>query len=282
MATQASSAVRLPVSGGAIALATTSAAATPSLHDGAEIWTLTVEGPVTAALASEVSDLLASGAGTQGGLTDADGTEWRVGTWSSSHTGEASDRYFQVELTQRQTVVASTVNIDGIEVTPLTYEETPDDETEALVIVMRADLDPQSTVGLIRLHSEQAPEGATAYYFDVVRHGIEDRPRTMRLGRVLWQRDGDTTKVSVALVEAKHDEAKLDKPFLSQIAEPYLTHALRWSASADDKIDALLGELAAAGVLDEAAVGRVRTAGDVSFKRRRWAAVEVDNVDEWN
>lgn len=66
MATQASSAVRLPVSGGAIALATTSAAATPSLHDGAEIWTLTVEGPVTAALASEVSDLLASGAGTQG------------------------------------------------------------------------------------------------------------------------------------------------------------------------------------------------------------------------
>jgi hypothetical protein len=93
-------------------------------------------------------------------------------------------------------------------------------------------------------------------YFDVVRVGISDVPIRMRFGRCLWQKTDSCRAHLLRLVAEAADHEQSRRP-LSWF-QPELSILEGKAAAAQEGIDALLGELHAAGTLPASALSAVR------------------------
>ena len=183
-------------------------------------------------------------------LTDNDEPEleWRVRESSSSYVGTEpwgiNHHVWRIEQVER--LACERLIIGPVVLEPYEYvEEVADDRTVRLAArALISDADLQVLAGL---------EGVV----DVVRAGISDTPRRMRL-QYVWSHRPEAAAVAVACVDA---------------TEPRVT--LHGAASpSSDPLDDVLAVLRAKGLLDERDV--------VDLRQRQHVARRVAQIDAWS
>jgi hypothetical protein len=196
--------------------------------------------------------LVAAGQRQSGGLfslndsTNEPETEWRVRDSTSSYVGSEpwgmNHHVWRIEQVER--LACERLSIGSIELDPYEYTEEVQDgvvRLAARALAYEAELEALSKL-----------EGIVG----VIRVGISDTPRRMRLSYVWGERPE-------GLVVALRGE---------DAVEPRVT--LQGASPPDDPFEELLSLLQARGVVDDADLDRLR--------QRRHAARRVSNIDAWS
>jgi hypothetical protein len=243
-----------------------------SPHTGVTLRTLLTEITVTATRARAIATLLE----TPELVDEDDGTAWR-GRIRVQTYGEAQGfHHLQIEWEQVEHLNVDTVEFEGLALHPTKYEEHA--EEFGIAISMLAELTPAETATLRDVQRLDGDQPST--YFSVVRHGLSDKPRDMRFGRVLWQplANGDV-KHEITLVDKGLDEGPIS-PFAT-IGEPQTGHLLDVVEQLAAERNALLDALVAAGVLDDQAAENIRRAGAGAAGRDRYQFFKVRDLARW-
>lgn len=258
---------------GSVSLIVRGAGTEVSPHTGRDVRIVCAATRVASFAADGVSVVLAGAEEPGGEIVDEAGGRWSVIGWRRSHDSPDGLHTFTVELRELEELRPNRVEVADLEVRPVRYEETV--ESGALILTMRVHLN-EDQMSMLR-DLLQRDDIADAY-MPVLRVGLEERTRSMRFGKVLWQRGAGGVDARIVLVERTYDQQGHPRRRLN---EPELTHALTWVAVAAAEIDALFAELRTAGVLSAEAETRVRAAGDGAYQRRQWDLCEVDDLDHW-
>ena len=178
---------------------------------------------------------------------------------------------------EQERVQANTIEFEGLSLHPSRYDEHAEDD--GVAISFRARLTPAETEKVRTL--QQRPSAKADLYFPVVRRGVSDEPRRMRLGRVLWQalEDGNAEH-DITLVDESLD--KKPTSAFALIGEPHTRHLLNAVEQLAAERNALLEALKSAGVLDDQAVERVHQAGTEAMGKRRYRFYQVDDMSDWD
>jgi len=206
--------------------------------------------------------------------TDAEGNTATslVGKRSYSFTSGSSQYRYTVELDAYEELRVTQLDIDDLSVIPYHYEERA--EKGGIVIDARARLDAKQYDRLLALLQSDID------YWPVVRRGISDEARQMRLGGMLrWSQEGDIVKHDILLIEKGHDE---ERPGRIGLLEPQTSYT-RWTlASTTELLDGLLDLLGNKGVLTEMERTALRGATkERALERCRefFRVPDLDNID---
>jgi hypothetical protein len=222
-----------------------------SPHTGRELRLLRTELTCTADEAEVIHDLLDARP-----LDDEEGVSWegRVPTESYSNGGPHTLVITWVE--QEGAPSADSVEFEGLTLRPTRYEEHDWDGTIAITLEATHMADEAELLrGL-----EAARHDESGRYWPVIRHGVSEEPRRMRLGRVLWQQNGDQIDHQITLVDEAYDARDNASSWVGMHGEPELGHVIDLASSLTGQLDALLRELEAAGTLEAEALERIREA----------------------
>lgn len=113
-----------------------------------------------------------------------------------SREGEGRTAYV-VSLREREALSLATLDIDGINLSPYRYRE--DGRDGVLTASVRATVTGDQLDQFFHRRRTRA-------FFPVVRHGIQEEPRSMRFGMVSWSQHKENYKTEFVLVEDKWDE----------------------------------------------------------------------------
>lgn len=268
----------LTIADGQLHLDVEEASHVQSAHTGRSLRRVLALARVAGDASDAVSSALRAGASADSSVVDDAGTRWHVGNWSESFSDVDGPHSYSVNLEELETLAAHEVVIDGVGVVPVEYAEDFDDE--AVIVTLRATVDEVAGQHLRRLHESRTTSDDTTSYFSVIRSGVSDEPRQMRLGQLLWQKRDAGLDIKVTLVEAAYDNPDRPRGFES-IHQPQFGHTLTWTIETAAKFDALVAELTAAGVLDASAVERIAAAATGAKQRRLWDLSEVQDLDDW-
>jgi hypothetical protein len=175
-------------------------------------------------------------------------------------------------------VKPDSINFEGLALHPTRYAEH-DEGDGAIAFTIEAPLAPDETEALREL--QVAGRDASGRYWPVTREGVEEEPRRMRLGRVLWQRDGDQILHNITLVDEDVDTRDPNAGMAMLGGEPALGHVVKLASSLKGAVDALIAELEAGGALSAEAVERIRVAGADAVEELRPEFDEVDDLSRW-
>lgn len=115
-------------------------------------------------------------------------------------------------------------------------------------------------------------------YFQVVRTGISDEPRTMRFGLVVWaSNDEQTYRLRATLVEQNYDKAGAGHGFL----EPMFSNVMEQLAVTTTRLSKLLDVLESRGILTEVEKQSVFEVPDSERKGRKELFYRVRDFDKW-
>ena len=209
--------------------------------------------------------------------TDDSGHVWTGRISSESYSSEGGPYQMTIEWSEHEDVQAERVRFAGLELTPSSYEERIDDD-DLLVLEFQATLSPEETNRLRELQTGTADEPER--YWPVVRVGVSEEERRMRLGRVLWsRRDDGNIEHKIVLVADEQAEPGIS-PW-AKIGQPQLGHTMGGLADMAGQFDALLETLERGGVLDAEAIQTIREAGRDARRTRVHTFYEVADVSEW-
>jgi hypothetical protein len=218
----------------------------------------------------EVEEALKSKEVVVGGIgndADAEG-RFRVMARSSSYRDERPGDFTHViELEEVEDLFAEIVRIGDLEVRPYAYKE---DAEEDLTIYLRTVISPEQQDALFALEPSD--------YLDVVRVGVNDRPEPMRLGRCLWQRDGEQIRQEIVLVHRSYDEAGHSTGW-GEVGQPFQARAEEQLALHSERIERLVAVLGEAGVLTADQVTSVLDVPKEALERRSREFLRVGDLD---
>jgi len=223
-----------------------------------------VEEQLRAALevASEVPVCLVADSG------DADGL-WMVGERSSSYRDGVPIYHHVLELTEWEEIKASALELAGLSLEPYAYSESFDGE--ALIVTARVIIDRDQQDALF------SHEGGR--YFPVVRRGLSEEPRLMRMGSCLWSREQQTIKQELVLVDRAYDE---DEHHLRHgLDEPSRSHLEEMALEDGELLCTLCDLLAESGAVSSEDLARLTpTLGKVRNRDSR-EFLRVMDLEEW-
>lgn len=204
---------------------------------------------------------------------EQDGESWAasIPQWSSSSRNAGPTTYrYSIELTEMEEYAVETLSIEDLEFDVVTYDESLTDQSLSLTFV--APITEEDLDRFIELWREPGT------YFDVVRHGIDKEPRSMRFGLCLWSEHENGPKVRATLVDASYDEEGLGSKFvaLSNVTGPNVRTTL---AQYGAMFDQLLRTLRRKGVLTEDEVDEVVGAKEVDLSQQLFRFYCVENVE---
>jgi len=121
---------------------------------------------------------------------------------------------------------------------------------------------------------------ALSRYFSVVRWGINETPRKMRFGQVLWSStdDADSYKLRVVLVDHHYDELH---PNSHGFLDPFRTNTEILLTETSLLTDQLLEALISKGILDRAQIDSMRKVAKERIPDKALDFDRVRDVDEW-
>lgn len=201
----------------------------------------------------------------------------------SYRQGEA-ERHYVLELNEVEPTDCADLVIDGRSFgKPDRYSEKVDDvrteqgdELRALIVHATVRLSDDDLDWVWNRKRSNEPR-----YFPVVRQGVSDEPRSMRFGRVIWDRHDDGLRAFLVLVEETYDRdpdhqgpALLERPEDSTVRRQFLDLQV--------EMDRLLELLVSKNVLTPDEVSLVKRPDEEARWQRRRSLYEVDDVDEWN
>lgn len=220
-----------------------------------------LEFDVAASRSSELSGILSKARDPEGAFV-IDGTHWAVASSSHSYRQGASVHQYQVELEEIEIPQAERVEILGLSLSPLKYQERELDDGALLIsILTRADA-----------HENEVIETAIAdlrpdkQFFDAKRIGVSDAVIRVRFGRCLWQASEDGRRHLLRLV-ADEDNPTGGGIFRLQ-HEPELARAQEKIAVLEEELNSLVHLLVETGALNEEAKAKLEDAKADSWSLR--------------
>lgn len=244
----------------------------PSPFTGRDLRTLKTEVVVSPSDAEVVKAFLAAAP-----ATDADGARWTGNLDMESYTNDGP-HHLTITWSESEEVRADAVEFEGLTLTPTRYEERTN-EDGSIAIAFQATLTPEETA---QLRSLVPPNRQSVRYWPVVRRGVSDEPRSMRLGRVLWEHlDDGRLGHDITLVDEAFDSSEERTAFLGLAGEPMVGNLVSKLSSLLGQFDTLVGELEASGNLAPDAVERIRAAADTLGPERWHAFFEVSDLSKW-
>ena len=243
----------------------------PSPFTGRELRKRKTEVTVAPQDAAQVKEFLATAP-----MIDAEGFLWsgNLDTESYSNDGPHS---LTITWSESEHLEAESVEFEGLIVTPSAghYEERVN-EDGSIMISFQATLTPEETESLRSLVPGRRSE---VRYWPVIRHGVSDEPRNMRLGRVLWQQlDNGNIDNSITLVDEAFDSSEASNAVLGLAGEPQVGNLIHQVSALLVQFEALLNGLEAAGTVAPEAVERVRSSVDSLVAGRRHIFFEVSDL----
>ena len=167
------------------------------------------------------------------------------------------------------------VRIGDLTLHPYFYEE--DSEDDKLLVRMKAII---TTNEQDRLFAMKKP--MPGVFLDVaLPNGVT---RSLRLGRLLWSRDGEQLRQEINLVDKAWDEdAEEHSNWMLDIMEPFKTRAVEELALQAARLDRLVDALVDAGALtaEQAAAAREVPADDLKPRRREYLRVDDLNTCDY-
>lgn len=195
---------------------------------------------------------------------------FRVVSRSSSYCDANPDEYtYRFELQELEDLFARTVKIGDLEFQPYAYEEEADEE---LTVHFRTVITSDEQDALFAL--------AGGEYVDVVREGVTERPESMRLGRCLWQREGDRIRQEIVLVHRTYDDTTHSYP-LEKLSQPFQSRAQEQLVLLSARMEQLIDALGAAGVLTSDQVAQVTQVPDEALDRYNREFLRVRDLDRF-
>ncbi|WP_371095138.1 hypothetical protein [Streptomyces sanglieri] len=225
-----------------------------SAHTGRQLRRVELELQVPGDLQDDLeSDLKAAAAPAGQPLAGEDAT-WLVSSHSYSYTDNAQPLVYthRLELQEVENLQASTVEVAGLTLVPIQYNEDIDEE--ALLVFLVTDVSGEEGERLEKLIVTQEDQ-----YVDVVRRGVSETPVRMRFGRCLWQQgEGDTRRHNLTLVA---DEGQSDRPLgIAALNQPQLGRTMEKTVANAKALDLLVEQLRSQGILTEEAATSIKTA----------------------
>ena len=180
-----------------------------------------------------------------------------------------------ITWTELETLTAGVVEFGELQLVPNRYEERLN-EDGSIAISLQATLTAEETEIL-----RSIPRDSEDQYRPTIRRGVSDEIRSMRLGRVLWQRlEGGGIGHDVTLVDRAFDSSESSAPILALAGEPQVGNLIDQVSALLARFDALVDELEIASVLMPEAVKRIRQSA-ASASLRRHEFFEVGDLAKW-
>lgn len=200
---------------------------------------------------------------------EADGT-WGVKEVSSSYRDGLPVFHHVLRLQEREEIKAKALQLTGLSLEPYAYEEQFDGD--ALIVTARVTIERPQQDALFQMDDDER-------YFPVVRVGLSDEPRMMRLGKCLWSHEEQVIKQEIVLVDQAYDDDRdrfhhgFDEPALSRLEEMALEDGELLCSLCDLLLDA--------GTISPDGLGRLTPSVDRIRKRDSRDFLRVTNLDEW-
>src|SRR6185437_2825340 len=195
-------------------------------------------------------------------------TQWRIGENSHSFTSGSPITRFRWELLQVQELNLEQLIIDGWKLSPYKYDEEFDSKG-----VLKA----SARVELTKEEYERLQ--ALPTYFQVIRKGINDKAREMRLGQILWSEKGGRLKIGFHLVDRSLDES--GETAIRFLIDPEATNLVRSVAESLVRFSNLADLLVSKGILSASEIEQVRTIEKERIGKELDQFTKVEDLDEW-
>jgi hypothetical protein len=244
-----------------------------SPHNGRELRRVRVSFRVAAEESEAVSDTLTNAREPEDALEGSDGSRWLVSQSSYSYQeGDPVHRH-EAELREIEELSAARLELLGLVLEPTKYKEEWHDD--GIVIIARVEPDAESDRALERVLSDERDDP----YFEVLRVGVHDEPLRMRFGRCLWQKTERGRAHLLRLVSEEGDDEETRRGLMW--FQPELSHLERKTAAAEEAIEALLGELQAAGLVTGSAVANIGARVEGAWEKRARDFDESRDLDAY-
>lgn len=192
-----------------------------SVHTGRKLWRGQVETELPTEVVREFSDNAEQTVAVQlPEDDDARQATMRVGTWS--YTEGSGNALAQLKLVEVEHHLADRLEFEGMSFKPYHYRETAEFDGQAIVVNAWVKVSRESHDRLRQLWVNRP-------YFPVVRVGLSDTPRSMRLGQPRYTPDEKGFRYYLVLVDEAYDtldsgtfrglEGPMDKGIRSRLAE---------------------------------------------------------------
>src|SRR5487761_1221288 len=204
-------------------------------------------------------------------LVADDGSTWSAHIDMESYSN-GGPHNLTITWSESEQLRADVVEFEGLALCPTRYEEHTNDD-DSIAIAFQAVLTKDESDRLRSLVPEKASE---VRYWPVVRRGVSDSPRSMRLGRILWQpREDGTIGHDITLVDEAFDSSEAGNAILGLAGEPMVTNLVRHLSSLWVQFETLLAELEESGAVKPEALERVRASAEQLGPARSHAFTEV-------
>ena len=219
-----------------------------------------------AANTDAVHDFIQSGQFVQTDVGDpSKERRWRIGQHSHHYTEGNPVTTFEWELEEVEDIKISKLVIAGSEYTPYKYSEEFDSKGR-LTIETRVELSETEHEQIRQLNP----------YFPVVRKGINDDPREMRFGQMLWSKKDGKYRMNLILVDRSKDQPG-DHGWLA----PRLDNIEDTAAVSVITIRSLLDKLVEKGILSATERDVVSAVNETERRKELWEFDRVPDLDEW-
>jgi hypothetical protein len=256
-----------------VALTVKSSEVDTSRHTGRDLRRLEVELVLKSEAAEEEfrAALKAAGEVPVGLVADSDDADgqWIVVERSSSYREGIPIYHHALELTEWEEIKASALELAGLSLEPYAYSESFGGE--ALIVTARVIIDRDQQDALFSHEGDR--------YFQVVRRGLSDEPRLMRMGRCLWSREQETIKQELVLVDRAYDD---DEHHLRHgLAEPSGSHLEEMALEDGELLCSLCDLLVESGVISSEGIARLAPTLEKVRHRDSREFLRVIDLDEW-
>jgi hypothetical protein len=204
-------------------------------------------------------------------VLDQNGNEseiWGAQQVQHSTTTDVAGASYIWELTEKETVRAEKLLLGALELTPYHYQEEIDDA--ALIVTARVELTKETLAQL----------KALPRYFSVVRKGVSEQPREMRLTtKTLWSRitEEGPFKYELILVEKTFDRKRRQVGWL----EPHQWNVEMSSSASKLRLQNLVDLLQTKGVISESEADQLWKLQDAEVRAERHNLDRVADLDEF-
>jgi hypothetical protein len=257
-----------------LAFSTEEVEAGPSPFTGRELRKLKTEVTVSPQDAALVKEFLATSP-----VADSEDSLWSGNLDVESFTNDGPHN-LTITWSESEHLHAGTIEFEGLTLAPIaTHYEERLNEDGSIVVAFQATLTQEETD---RLSSLVPAKRSEVRYWPVIRRGVSDEPRSMRLGRVLWQPlDDGKIGHDITLVDEAFDSSDTPNAFLGLAGEPQVGNLIHQVSALLVQFETLLAELEAAGAVAEEAIERVRASAGTLGAVRRHIFFEVSDLSKW-
>ncbi len=204
--------------------------------------------------------------GSQNEIAEAEGKRWRIEEPSYNYQAGSPIARFNWKLREIEDLHVTQLVLDGWGLTPYKYQE--EFQSDALIAQARVELTADEYEKLFAMPT----------FFSVVRKGIDDQPREMRFGQLLWSQSGDKYRVQLYMVEKTHDGSQPSHSFL----EPQASNDARRIVYSSILLDRLIDSLVTKAILSPEEAESLRNADDeLQIELEMAKRDRVNDLDKW-